>query len=135
MITKAMYIERRGESLKVLELEIARLMDYTDRVTAEVAVKYFEAINRLQAMRDTAAKKLRELHAVSDAGWMGDDATLSMEDVWTDLRNAVLAAITTIHCETSRSNTQTTRHQQPTPRQSRSTNRFANFVSLKSAHR
>lgn len=77
-------------------------MDCADRDTADVAVKYFEAINRLQAMRDTAAEKLCELHAVSDIGWMGDDATLSMEVAWTDLRNAVLAAITTTYCETGR---------------------------------
>ncbi|MBC7816909.1 MAG: hypothetical protein IAG10_08490 [Planctomycetaceae bacterium] len=102
MITKAMYIERRDESLRALDLEIASLMDYAARATADLAVKYDAAINRLQEMRDQAAKKLQGLHVVSDTGWLGDDATLSMEEAWTDLRNAVLAAITATYCEAGR---------------------------------
>ena len=102
MITKANYIERRTASLRALELEIARLMDYADRVAAEVAVKYYETIYALQATRDKAAKRLRELHAVSDKAWAWEDATSGVEDAWSDLRNAVIAAISTTYGDTNR---------------------------------
>ncbi len=102
MITKANYIERRTASLRALELEIARLMDYADRVAGDVAVKYYEAINVLQATRDKAAKMLRELHAVSDKAWAWEDATSGVEDAWTDLRSAVISAIATTYGDTNR---------------------------------
>ena len=102
MITKANYIERRTASLSVLELEIARLMDYADGAAANVAVKYYEAINVLQATRDKAAKRLRELHAVSDKPWAWEDATSGVEDAWSDVRSAVIAAISTTYGDTSR---------------------------------
>lgn len=102
MITKANYIERRTASLRALELEIARLMDYADRVAADVAVQYYEAINVLQVTRDKAAKMLRELHAASDKAWAWEDATSGVEDAWSDLRSAVVAAISATYGDTSR---------------------------------
>ncbi len=102
MITKATYLARRGASLRALDVEIARLTDYADRVAADVAVKYYETINVLQATRDKAAKMLRELHAVSDKAWAWEDATSAVEDAWSDLRSAVVAAISTTYGDTSR---------------------------------
>lgn len=102
MITKVSYIERRTASLRTLELEIARLMDYADRVAADVAVKYYEAISGLQATRDKAAKSLRELHALSDKAWEWEDATSGVEEAWSDLRNAVTAAISATYGDTGR---------------------------------
>ena len=103
MITKATYIARRGASLNALDLEIARLTEYADKTTENVAVHYYEAIHGLQATREKAESRLRELHAVSDTAWAGDDPTMGVEDAWRDLRDAVIAAISTTYCEASRS--------------------------------
>ena len=97
MITKATYIERRGASLRALDMEIARLMDYADEATGEVTNKFYAVSNCLQTTRDKAAKKLRDLHAVSDMTWK--DAATGVEDAWKELRNAVLAAISVTYCE------------------------------------
>lgn len=99
MITKATYIARRGASLNALDLEIARLTDYA---TEDVAVNYYAAIYGLQATREKAETRLRELHAVSDTAWVGDDPTMGVEDAWRELRDAVIAAISTTYCEASR---------------------------------
>ena len=110
MITKASYIERRGASLRALDLEIARLTDYADKVTAVVAVKYYEMIRSLQTTRDKAAKKLRELRAVGDESWVEGDASTGVEEAWSELRIAVLAAISTTYFESN--------HNPPAPRAS-----------------
>lgn len=102
MITKSTYLERRDTSLRVLELEIARLTGYADSVTADVADKYDEAIRCLQVTHDNAAKMLRKLHVVREEAWMWDDATTDMEEAWSDLREAVVAAISTTYCEANR---------------------------------
>lgn len=102
MITKAIYIERRTASLRALELEIAQLMDYADKVAAEIAVKYYEAIHGLQATHDNAVTMLRKLHASSDKAWAWEDATSGVEDAWSDLRSAVIAAIATTYGDTDR---------------------------------
>jgi hypothetical protein len=102
MMTKANYIERRTVSLRALELEIAKLMDYADRVAADLAVKYYEAIHGLQVTHDKAAAMLRELHAVSDKAWAWEDATTGVEDAWSELRSAVIAAISTTYGDTGR---------------------------------
>lgn len=101
MITKAAYLERRGASLRALDLEISRFTAYADRATADVSVKYYEAIKALQAARDKAAKRLRDLHVSTSSAWMWEEAAAGMEDVWSELRNAILAAISTTYCEAS----------------------------------
>jgi hypothetical protein len=103
MITKAMYIERRGASLRALDMEITGLTDYADCATADVALNYYEAIQGLQTTRDNAEKMLRKLHTVSDTAWALEDATTGVEDAWNELRNAVFVAISTTYCEASRS--------------------------------
>ena len=102
MITKATYIARRGASLKALDLEIARLTDYADKATEDVAVNYYAAIDGLQATREKAETMLRKLDDVSDAAWVGEDPKMGVEDAWNDLRDAVIAAISTTYCEASR---------------------------------
>ena len=102
MITKATYLERRDTSLRAFEMEIARLTDHADRATADVADDYYEAIHRLQASHDKAAKTLRELDAVSDHAWQGKDSAADVEEAWGELREAVVAAISTTYCEASR---------------------------------
>lgn len=102
MITKATYIAKRGASLRALDQEIARLTDYADNVTEDVAVGYDKVIHGLQMTRDNAAKKLRELHSATDTAWAGEDPTMGVEDAWNELRDAVIAAISTTYCEASR---------------------------------
>ena len=102
MITKANYLERRDTSLRVLELEIARLTDYADRAKADVADKYYEAIRSLQATHDNAAEMLQKLHAASDESWMQEDAATGVEEAWRELREAVIAAISMTYCEANR---------------------------------
>ena len=102
MITKANYLERRETSLRVLELEIARLTDYADRAKADVADKYYEAIRSLQATHDNAAEMLQKLHAASDESWMREDAATDVEEAWRELREAVIAAISMTYCEANR---------------------------------
>lgn len=103
MITKAMYIARRNTSLRAMDREIGRLMNYANKSTEEIAVEYYESIHGLRATRDKAARKLRELHTVSETAWIGDEATTGVEDAWSELRDAVLTAISTTYCEESRS--------------------------------
>ena len=102
MITKATYIARRGASLNALDLEIARLTDYADKATEDVAANYYAAIHGLQATRGKAETMLQELHDVSDTAWAGEDPTMGMEDAWRELRDAVIAAISVTYCEASR---------------------------------
>lgn len=102
MMTKANYIERRDTSLRVLELEIARLTDYANKATEDVADKYYEAICGLQATHDKAAVMLRKLHVVSEDSWMWEDAATDVEAAWGELREAVVAAISTTYCEAHR---------------------------------
>lgn len=102
MITKATYLDRRDTSLRVLELEIARLTDHADRAKADVADKYYEAIRGLQATHDNAAEMLRKLHVANEDSWMWEDAVTDVEQAWGDLRDAVVAAISTTYCEASR---------------------------------
>ena len=102
MLTKASYIEGRGESLRELDLEIARLSDYADKVTTDVAAGYYKAIHGLQATHEKAEAMLEELSAFSDSAWEGENPTMGVEDAWNDLRDAVIAAISTTYCEASR---------------------------------
>ena len=102
MITKTRYLERRGASLRALELEIDRLTDYANKVTTDVASGYYKAIHGLQATHEKAEAMLEELSAFSDSAWVGADPTMGVEDAWNDLREAVIAAISTTYCEASR---------------------------------
>ena len=102
MITKANYLERRETSLRVLESEIARLSDFADSATADIAGGYYEAIRRLQATHDNAAEMLQKLHVVSEESWMQEDAATDVEAAWSQLRDAVVAALSTTYCEASR---------------------------------
>lgn len=106
MITKATYIAKRGASLRALDQEIARLTDYADNATEDVADKYFAVIHDLQATRDKAVRMLRQMHSGNDKAWMREDATTGVEDAWNELRDAVLAAISTTYCEASRKPTE-----------------------------
>ena len=102
MIVKAAYLERRDASLRAFEIEIARLTDHADRATADVAGDYYEAIRRLQATHDNAAEMLRKLRVVSEESWMWEDAATDVEEAWRELREAVIAAISTTYCEANR---------------------------------
>ena len=102
MITKATYLERRDSSLRVLELEIARLTDFANAATADDASKYYEAIRGLQATHDNAAEALKKLHAVNEDSWMWEDAAMDLEQAWGDLREAVVAAISATYGEAHR---------------------------------
>jgi len=55
-------------------------MNYANKSTGEIAFKYYELIHGLRATRDKAARKLRELHTVSETAWIGDEATKGVED-------------------------------------------------------
>lgn len=93
MFTKAMYIERRGASLRALDVEIGRLTDYADGATPDVALNYYEAIQGMETVRDKAAKQLRKLGAVSGEEWASADALTDVENEWRELRRAVIVAI------------------------------------------
>ena len=93
MMTKSTYIERRGASLRALDVEIDRLTDYADGTTADVALNYYEAIQGMKTMRDKAAKQLRKLGAVSGDEWKSAEALRDVEHEWRALRKAVLVAI------------------------------------------
>lgn len=99
MITKATYIERRHTSLKALDVEIARLADYAERVTPNAILRYDMAIRRLQRTRNKAALKLRELRSLRGATWATEEATADAEHAWRDLRRAVLVAISATYDE------------------------------------
>ena len=93
MFTKAMYIERRGASLRALDVEINRLTDYADRASGVVALEYYEAIQGLETSRDRAAKMLLKLGALNAEAVTRADAMRNMESAWRELRNAVVDAI------------------------------------------
>lgn len=113
MMTKTNYIAKRGASLKALDQEIARLTDFANNATADIADKYFAVIDNLQAKRDKAAKMLRQLHSGNDKVWMQEDVAAGVEDAWNELRDAVLAAITTTYCKASRRPTERHRLEGP----------------------
>ncbi|MEK6261661.1 MAG: hypothetical protein AABP62_23930 [Planctomycetota bacterium] len=93
MITPATYIERRGASLRALDVEIGRLTDYADRATGDVALDYYEAIQGLETTRDNAAKTLRKLSEVSGEEVTCANALRDMENSWRELRSALVVAI------------------------------------------
>ena len=99
--------------MKALDQEIARLTNFANNAAADVADKYFVVIHNLQAKRDKAAKMLRQLHSGCDKVWMREDAATGVEDAWNELRDAVLAAITTTYCEASRRPTERHRLEGP----------------------
>ncbi len=99
MFTKAMYIEKRGASLRALEVEIDRLTDYACQAPADVALDYCDVIHDLEISRDRAAKKLRKLVAVSGEVVAWADALRDMENAWRKVRNAVVVAISATWCE------------------------------------
>ena len=99
MFTKAMYIERRGASLRALDVEIGRLTDYADGADGDVAINYYEVIQSLENTRDNAAKTLRQLGAVSGKEWESADALRDVENEWRELRKAVIVAISTTYGE------------------------------------
>ena len=99
MITPAMYIERRGASLRALDVEIRRLTDYADDADPDVALNYYEVIQGLETTRNKAAKKLRKLGAVSGEEWAAADAVRDMEHEWRELRKAVIVAISATYGE------------------------------------
>lgn len=93
MFTKAMYIERRGASLRALDTEINRLTDYADRATGDVALEYYEAIQELETSRDRAVKMLLKLGSLDSEAVANADAMRDMESSWRQLRSAMVAAI------------------------------------------
>jgi chromosome condensin MukBEF ATPase and DNA-binding subunit MukB len=95
MLTKAMYIERRGASLRALDTEINRLTDYADRADDDVALEYYEAIQGLETSRDRAAKMLLKLGSIDAEVVANADDMRDMERYWRELRNAVVNAIST----------------------------------------
>ncbi len=96
MIATATYLERRGASLRALDQEITWLTNYAELATAEVAARYGDAIRGLRATRDEAARRLRELRAVSGNAWDVQEAMNDVEEAWNDLRNALREAISTL---------------------------------------
>jgi hypothetical protein len=93
MFTKAMYIERRGASLRALDAVIDCLTDHADRAASDVALNYYDVIQCLESTRANAAKKLRKLGAVSGEEWASADALRDVEHEWRALRQAVIVAI------------------------------------------
>ena len=79
--------------MHALDREITRLTEFVDAATADVTLEYYEAIDILQMTRDKAAGKLRELQAVNDQSWAGDEATTGMDDAWKEVTHAVLVVI------------------------------------------
>jgi hypothetical protein len=102
MITKTTYIAKRSASLNALDQEIIRLTDYANNATADVANTYFAVIRDLQAKRDKAATMLCQMHSGHDISWKQESATTGVEDAWNELRDAVLAAITTTYYDARR---------------------------------
>jgi flagellar biosynthesis regulator FlaF len=99
MFTKAMYIERRGASLRALDVEISRLTDDANLSSGDIALEYYEAIQGLEIARDRAAATLQRLEAVSEEAVVWSDAVSEMENSWNDLRNSLVAAIAATGCE------------------------------------
>ena len=99
MIAKATYITKRGASLRALDGEIDRLMDYACQAPADVALDYCEVIHNLEFARDKAAKTLRKLVAVSGESVAWADALRDMENAWHEVTSAVVIAISATCCE------------------------------------
>ena len=80
--------------MKALDLEIARLAACVDVENHfEGFLAHDDVIDGMRAARDNAAQKLRELEELSDGEWALGQAMQAAEDSWSEVRKAVLAAI------------------------------------------
>ena len=99
MMTKDAYIVHRRAMLRGVDTEIARLTDFAEEATLDVAVDYHEAIRGLQNKNDKAAISLREVGSMSDEEWERKDTAIEAEAVWKEMRSAVLFALSATYHE------------------------------------
>lgn len=102
MITPENYVQRRAESLKVLDDVIVRLMEFAEAETKDIASDFFEAINGLKQARAEAVRQvkklLREMHSFREVDL--ETALAGIEQAWEVLRTAVLTAISATYGNT-----------------------------------
>ncbi len=90
MEVKEVYEEKMEAQLRELDAEIKKLDAQADQLKADTKIEFHKRRETLQAKRQAAAKKLRELKAAGDDAWK--DIMAGMENAWLELKEALTHA-------------------------------------------
>jgi len=80
------YEEKHDAQLKEWNAQIALLKAKAEKMTAEMKIEYYKAIESLQHKQGEAGIKLRELKASGDEAW--EDMKAGLEKAWTEVKTA-----------------------------------------------
>ncbi|GFE62834.1 coiled coil domain-containing protein [Geobacter sp. AOG2] len=80
------YEERLDAQLKEWNAQITLLKAKAEKMTADMKVEYYKAIESLQHKQGEAGIRLRELKASGDEAW--EDMKTGLEKAWTEVKAA-----------------------------------------------
>lgn len=90
MGSKEAYEKKLQAQLDEWNAEIAKLKAKADKAEAEARIEYYNKVEELRAMQETARSKLAEIKAAGDDAWQ--DLKEGLDQAWEDLGKAVKAA-------------------------------------------
>lgn len=93
MIPLSQYIEERIYALNQLDGEIQRMRTVAQRREPELAATQQPVLDKLQAARDIADRKLFDLYILRSSLWATPDVIAGAEEAWKELCTAWASAI------------------------------------------
>ena len=90
MDIKEAYEQKLQAQLDQWKADIDKLKAKANEADADAKIEYYNQIDKLQAMQETARNKLTELKESGDDAW--DDLKAGIESAWDSLGNALKSA-------------------------------------------
>jgi hypothetical protein len=87
MSKKDEYFAKMDSQIKKWDAEVDKLRAKSEQMGAEARAKFAEQLNTMRAGRDTAFKKLEELHGSSESAWRHLEA--GVDAAWASMRSAL----------------------------------------------
>lgn len=81
------YFAKMDSQIKKWDAEVDKLKAKCEQMGAEARAKFAEQLNAMRATRDTAFKKLEELHGSSESAWRNLEA--GVDTAWASMKSAL----------------------------------------------
>ena len=87
MSKKDEYFAMMESHIKKWDAEVDKLRAKSEQMGAEARAKFAEQLKTMRATRDTAFKKLEELHGSSESAWRHLEA--GVDTAWSSMKSAL----------------------------------------------
>ena len=81
------YFTKMDSQIKKWDAEVDKLRAKSEQMGAEARAKFAEQLKTMRATRDTAFKKLEELHGSSESAWRHLET--GVDTAWTSMKSAL----------------------------------------------